>query len=312
MIDLGNPIATPFRAQWAVKPRTDFEFRTDVFTAADGTEQRRPKNRYPSVKIRYQCLARDAQHADRITRMMPVLMTSALAIRDFRLSGEGLVAADGHTVRMSHWFSSWAVGVRVIVEDDRGRDEHTAVVSAVDAAARTITLDAPAPEPMRGRWAGVASAVVASLDGDLVSERQHAGAVTWDVVATSFRGLDQIGGAPLGVFPFRHGADAPVRVTSSRSVIGVDFGTGRRLEVPGYASGTSGFRTFQIEGRQMSQSAKEALVSFFCGCRGRLRAFDAPDLVPGARFRFASDILTMTHDSAAVSSATMNLAQVIR
>lgn len=62
----------------------------------------------------------------------------------------------------------------------------------------------------------------------------------------------------------------------------------------------------------MRQSDKEAAISFFCGCRGRWKSFSAPALDPVAKFRFASDILSFTHTSGAVSSATMSLAQVLQ
>lgn len=312
MIDPHNPIATPFRAQWAVEPRTDFEFRTGIITSADGTEQRSPKNRYPSVKIRFSCLARDARHAARITDMMPQMMTSALSIRDFRMGGEGVVSANGASVQMCRWGASWAVGVRVLLEDADGVHEHTAVITGADPVSRTLTLGAPAPAALRGTHVGVASAVVCSLDGELASEWKHSGAVSWDVAATSFRGIDPIGGAPLSAFPFTHGSPDAMRITASRNVLGLDFGVGRRAEVLGYASATSGFRTFQVEARQMSQQSKEAVVSFFGGCRGRLRSFAAPDLVPDAKFRLGSDILSIAHRSGDVSSATLNLVQVLR
>ena len=102
-----------------------------------------------------------------------------------------------------------------------------------------------------------------------------------------------------------------MRITASRNVLGLDFGVGRRAEILGYASATSGFRTFQVEARQMSQQSKEAVVSFFGGCRGRLRSFAAPDLVPDAKFRLGSDILSIAHRSGDVSSATLNVVQVL-
>lgn len=312
MIDVSSPIATPFRAQWSVEPRTDFEFRTGIITSADGTEQRTPKNRYPSAKIRFTCMARDRAHAQRITDMMPLMTTSALAIRDFRMGGEGVVSTNGASVQLFRWSASWAVGVRVILEDEWGLHEHTAIITGADPVSRTLSLGAPAPSGLRGSHVGVASALVCSLDGDLASEFKHSGAVSWDVAATSFRGIDPIGGAPLSAFPFTHGSPDAMRITASRNVLGLDFGVGRRAEVLGYASATSGFRTFQVEARQMSQQSKEAVVSFFGGCRGRLRSFAAPDLVPDVKFRLGSDILSIAHRSGDVSSATLNLVQVLR
>lgn len=312
MIDTSRPMALPLRADWSELPRTEFRFRTQIITSASGTEQRVPQNRYPDVQIRFQSLARDAWHAGRIDEMMPVIMTSAVAVRDFRMGGEGVVSADGNSVRMERWGASWAVGVRVIVEDAHGRSEHTAFISSVDPASRTITLDEPAPAPLRSIWVGVASAVVASVSADLTSERWHAGAERWSVSAQGFRGEDQIGGAWVSAFPFSHGTSEAISITHARSVASLDHEVGRRAEFVRYDSRLSGFRTYQVEARQMRQSDKEAAISFFCGCRGRWKSFSAPALDPVAKFRFASDILSFTHTSGAVSSATMSLAQVLQ
>ncbi|RWR13824.1 hypothetical protein [Paenirhodobacter populi] len=312
MIDVTNPIATPFRADWSVQPRTDYEFKTNIMTAADGSEQRSPKNRFPRVRIRFSCLARGERHAARITEMRHALMTSALAVRDFRMGSEGKVSADGMSVQLNRWSASWAVGMRVIIEDGDGMAEHTALLTSVDPASRTMILGVRAPTALRGSGVGVSSAVVCSLDGDMRSDLVHAGAVSWEVSATSFGGVDPIGGAPREKFPFTHGAPDAMRITTSRSVLALDFGVGRRQETLGYASDTSGFRTFQVETRQMGQLAKEDVISFFCGCRGRLRSFSAERLDPEARFRFGSDVLTVEHLSGNVSSATMNLVQVRR
>ena len=310
MIDVNSPVATPFRVQWATDPVTEYHYRTDVFTAADGSEQRRPMNRYPEVRVRYETAAMTAQHAERIDGMLPMLMTSAVAVRDFRMNGSGRVSADGASVVLGVWSASWAVGVRVVVEDSDGLAEHTAVLVGADPASRTVSLSLVCPAGMRGRTAKIGSAVVASLDDEMGSVRHTADVETWDVSATSFRGLDPIGGAPLAEFPFSHGAKDGVRITARRSVQGLDFGVGRRAEVLGYASMTSGFRTYQVETLQMSQTDKERLVSFYCGCRGRHRSFTAPKLDPSGRFRFGADILSVTHLSGDVSSATVSLTQV--
>lgn len=310
MIDTANPIATPFRANGADDPKTEYRFRTGVIQAADGSEQRHPQNRYPEVAVRFSCLATDAVHAGRIDAMMPVLMTSAVAVRDFRMNALGRVSADGASVVLVNWAASWAVGVRLVIEDRNGVFEHTATVSSADPASRTLGLDVPAPADMRGGLFSVGSAISASLDADLNSDRWHAGAEQWSVVAKGFRGVDRIGGAPLAAFPFRHGSRDAVRITHARHMVGLDHGVGRRAEFMGYASGMSGFRTYQVEAVQMSQQDKEVLVSFFCGCRGRWRSFTAPSLEPTAKFRFASDILAITHLTGEVSTATMNLARV--
>lgn len=311
MIDPTVPVATPFRANWDAPPRTDFEFKTGIITAADGREQRHPLLRYPRVKVTFSCLGRSAAHAARIRAALPSLMNSAVAIRDFRLNGAGVVSADGMSVVMTEWGASWAATVRVVLEDAAGMAEHAAVIVSADPASRTITLDAPAPELMRGGWCGVGSAVSASLEGEIESDFWHAGAQAFDVTATSFGGLDLIGGAPLADFPLRHGARDAMRITSKRSVSLVDFGIGRRSEAINYASWTSGFRTFRVEALQMDQASKEGLVSFFCGVRGRLRAFYAEGLIPGARFRFGSDVLTVEHLSGSVSRTTVPVAQVV-
>lgn len=311
MIDLNNPVATPFRVNWGTDPVTEYHYKTDVFTAADGSEQRRPMNRYPEVRVRYETCAMTAAHADRIDGMLPMLMTSAVAVRDFRMNGAGRVSADGSSFIIRTWSASWAVGVRVVIEDDDGLQEHTALVTGADPASRTVSLSAPCPEAMRGKAAKIGSAVVASLDDEMGSVRHTADVEVWDVSATSFRGLDPIGGAPLTAFPFSHGSEDGVRITARRSVHGLDYGVGRRSEVLGYASMTSGFRTYQVETYQLSQTSKEALVSFYCGCRGRHKSFTAPKMDPSARFRFASDILVVTHRSGDVSSATLNVIQVL-
>lgn len=312
MIDLGNPVATPFRANWNVAPRTDFEFKTGIITSADGREQRHPLLRYPRVRVSYECLAAGRAHADRISALLPGLLNRAVVIRDFRLNGAGRVSDDGVLVVMSEWSASWAPTVRVVIEDDEGLVEHAAVITAADPTNRVITLDAPAPQAMRGRFCGVGSAVIASLDAETDAGVWHAGAVSWNVSATSFGGLDQIGGAPLAELPLTHGAPDQMRVSVIRNMSGVDFGIGRRAASPNYASWISGFRIYQIEARQLGQPAKEALVSFYCGVRGRLRSFWANDLIEGAKFRFASDVLTVEHLSGNVSQATISVAQVVQ
>ena len=220
------------------------------------------------------------------------------------------MSADGSAFLIRTWSASWAVGVRVVIEDDDGLQEHTALVTGADPASRTVSLSGPCPEAMRGKAAKIGSAVVASLDDEVGSVRHTADVETWDVSATSFRGVDPIGGAPLAAFPFSHGAKDGVRITARRSVQGLDFGVGRRAEVLGYASMTSGFRTYQIETLQMSQTDKERLVSFYCGCRGRHMSFTAPKLDPSGRFRFGADILSVTHLRGDVSTATVSLTQV--
>lgn len=307
MIDPTNPVATPFRVQWATNPKTEYQYRTGVITAADGTEQRHPQNRYPQVSVSYECAALTAAHADRILNEIGDLMNSAVAIRDFRMNGSGVVSADGLSVIMADWASSWAVGVRVIIEDADGIVEHTAVISAADPSTRTIGLGEAAPLAMRDRLMSVGSAVVATLD-DEMGGVFHTGSVnTWDVSATSFRGLDPIGGAATEVFPFRHGVRDGISVTAHKFTHALDYQVGRRAEFLGYGSRNSGNLVYQLDTLQLGQSDKERLVSFWCGCRGRWKSFTAPDLEVGRRFRFASDILVVTHLSGNVSQATVNL-----
>lgn len=312
MIDLTDPVATPFRANWEMAPRTEFEFRTGIITSADGREQRHPLMRYPRVKVSYACLTAGRAHSDRINALLPSLLNRAVAIRDFRLNGVGRVSEDGALVVMREWGASWAPTVRVVIEDEGGLVEYSAVITATDPAARVITLGAPAPEAMRGRVCGVGSAVVASLDDETDAGVWHAGAVSWNVSASSFGGIDHIGGAPRPDLPLSHGADEEMRVSVGRQMSGIDFGIGGRAEALNYASWTSGFRTYQIQANQLSQAQKESLVSFYCGVRGRLRAFSADGLVAGARFRFASDSLVVEHLTGTVSKATISLAQVVQ
>lgn len=312
MIDPNAPVATPFRANWATAPRTDYEFRTGIITAADGREQRRPQNRFPRVRVSYDGMALGAAHAGRIEAALPGLMNRAVALRDFRMNGQGAVSADGGSVVLDEWGASWAVGVRVVIEDRAGMFEHAAVIASADPASRTLALDAQAPIGMRGRRADVGSAVSCSLDDGLGSRRWHGAAASFAVAGQSFGGVDQIGGAPLAALPFRHGGADAAQVKYDRKVSAIDHGVGRRAEALNYASWTSGFRTHQIEAIQMTQAEKEALVSFWCGHRGRLRSFMAPHLMAGARFRFASDILAITHHSGEAASATLNVVQVVQ
>lgn len=312
MIDIDNPIPTPFRVDWTTEPRVDYGFKTGVITAADGREQRYPQNRYPRLAVSYACMPRFQQHADRIDAMIPEIMNSALVIRDFRMNAQCRVSADGWSVILREWQCSWAAGVRILVEDDAGMAEHATTISSVDPVSRTIILAERAPFALRGGYAGVFSAVVASVDGNRTSDRVHANLMMWDLGFNSFGGVDPIGGAHLPEFPFTHGQREGIKVTHNRSIGSTDYGVGRRSEFLTYSSATSGFRTYQVETLQMSQDDKERLVSFFAGCGGRHRSFAAPLLVPDARFRFGSDTLAITHTSGNASKATLNLVQVIQ
>lgn len=310
MIDPSAPVATPFRVQWATNPKVEYQFRTGVITAADGSEQRHPQNRYPGVSVSWECVAMTYQHAHRIRETLGDLMNSAVAIRDFRMNSFGVVSADGLSVVLASWESSWAVGVRVVIEDRDGMAEHTAFITAANPSTRTVGLSAAAPAALRGSFVAVGSGVVASLNEEMSSQLYNDHVQSWEVSATSFRGLDPIGGAATDVFPFRHGVYGGIRVTANKFTHSLDYGVGRRAEFLGYGSRNSGNPIFQVEALQMGQTDKERLISFWCGCRGKWKSFSAPSLNVGRRFRFASDILVVTHMSGNVSSATLSVVQL--
>ena len=312
MIDVNNPIATPFRTQYSDDPRVDYQFNTGIITSASGREQRHPLNQYPKMRITWKAQAMSHQHVSRIEAMSGLIMNSAIAVRDYHMNASGRVSLDGMSVVLSDWGSSWAAGIRLVIEDRHGMHEHTAKIVSVDPSSRTLTLDRPAPAGLMGSFVKLGSAVVASLDGSQTMDKQTDAVASWDLTARSFNGLDQIGGAHGDLFPLKHGVSDGVRITSGRNVKSVDFGIGRRHETLGYDSWISGFRSFQVEAVQMTQDDKERLISFFCGCRGQLKAFFAPGLVEGARFRFGSDILSVVHTAGDMSKASMNVTQVIQ
>lgn len=312
MIDVNNPVALPFRVNWGVSPVTDYQFKTGVITAADGSEQRFPQNDYPEVTVKFQAAADTAVRISRINSLMQTVMNSAVAVRDFRLNGRGVASEDGNRVILTRWDASWAVGVRVVVEDKDGLAEHASWLSSVDPASRTVELASPVPSGMRGTRVLVGSAVVASIDGEMSSTKQHGALQTWDIEARSFRGLDPIGGAAETDFPFSHGQDSGTGVTIARSVQGLDHQIGRRAEFLGYASGTSGFRSYKADTVHLDQSSKERLLSFFFGCRGRHRSFTATRIDPAGRFRFGADLISVTHVTDTVATAPVTLVRVIR
>lgn len=310
--DVLAPVATPFRPNWSSPPRTDFQFRTGIFTAADGREQRYPQLRRPKVSVQFEHLA-TGTHAGRAWAMMGNLMNRAIAVRDFRMNATGRVAPDGVSVSLStqafaYW---WPVGTRIVIEDRDGAVEHTAIITASDPLTRTLAYDAPAPEAMRGRVMTVGSAVVASLDEEQSGKVWHSRAAGLEVRATAFNGVDAIGGAPLDVFPLKHGDRDAMTTKFTKQSRAVDFGIGRRQEATGYASWVSGFRQAEVQSYQLDAAQKQALVSFYCGVRGRLGSFQAPDILEGARFRFASDTLTIEHLNDQVSKATAPIIQVV-
>lgn len=312
MINPENPIATPFRTQAATDPRVEYRFSTGVITSANGREQRHPRTTYPRMSVRWECAAMSPQHVSRIESMERQLSLTAIAVRDYRMNASGRVSIDGWSVTLDRWTASWAADVRIVIEDQAGMIEHTTRIASADAASRRIVLTERAPFGMRNTWVGVGSAIVASLDGEQTVTRWHNGVASWGLSAKSFYGLDRIGGAHTDVFPLRHGSRDAIRITTGRNVWSTEFGLGRREESYGYGSLASGLRTYQVEAFQMSQDAKEELISFFCGCRGQLRSFSAPNLIQGARFRFGSDVLNVVHTSGETSNAGLSVVQVLQ
>lgn len=310
MIDPKTPVSTPFRINWSSDPKVEYEFRTGVISSENGTEQRHAYNKYPSVSVSYETTSMSQEHTDRIVDMMPFLMTKAVAIRDLRINGSGIVSADGMSIFMDGWNDSWASGVRIVVEDMGGLNDHTCVIDSVDHSQKRIIMNEQVSSDMRGMFVNVGSAVSSSISGDMSGSILTRSVNSWVISSKSFRGVDKIGGAYSSDFPFSHGVSGGMNNTSYRFVNEMDFDVGVRSEFIGYKSINSGHRMYQVNALQMNNDDKKNLISFFCGCRGKFRSFSANRIDENGFFRFSSDILSVTHHSGNVSSSTLNITRI--
>ena len=284
-----NPIATPFRPNWSTSPKVKYAWKTGIFTARDGTEQRWSERITPRLEITFTHTCMNAAERDRAVDFLRAHQSRPVAIRDFRADADviGGSSAAGLTVDDVTGFRA---GQLVQIET-RGFEFATRIASITgDVMTFSPALPASLPPHMR-----IVSCITASLDADIMQDEITDGVSDIDITANSLPGFDDylidIDGAVPGaaltgggeeMFPLvlAHDWSAQRRVRYTRDIATSDAETGRRLERDRIGIG---MRTVDTETFTLNRAQSDAAMAFLLRCRGKLTPFaymSNPDSFP--------------------------------
>lgn len=275
MTDL--PLATPFRPDWSTRPRVEYKWRTGVFRARRGAEQRWSERQAPRIEVSFDHLALNAAESERARRFLRAHQAKPIAMRDFRAQSDAAIQADG-SLSLSDP-ARFMVGQ--LVEVSTRGVSHAARISTI--VGEVITLDPGLPDGFPA-YAEVFSCLVGVLDDEIAVEQITDAVHRIKIKASSLPGFDSFamptagaGADQLGIpgseiFPLRHNFTDSLEISYTRTIEEIDFEVGRRRmwDVEGVGAREA---TYQV----LSMSAKECddLIAFAFRVQGRLLPFTA-------------------------------------
>ncbi|KJZ31244.1 hypothetical protein TW83_09995 [Paracoccus sp. S4493] len=317
-IPTGSPVAIPLIANTSDNPKVEYEFKTDIFQSANGTEHRCSRRSRPRMIVKFSGQTATQQHAQRFLDFVDGASSTAVAVPDFMRMGQGVAARGSKVFRMRKSLCAWPPGTLVRIYGMHSHESVVARVLSFDPILSSIQIDTEISEGfLDGEICKIESCVSGAIDGIEMTVKTRA-ALKFDIEARIYPQEMASQTATVGVFPLKHGAFEPMTVSAFFPSNRLDYGTGPVLDFEGEDKAQSGRRTYSLTTSQMSQEAKEGLVSFFLSCRGRARDFTVPaSLIPGdfgaslVRHRFASDILSVEHLTADKCAASIKIVEVL-
>ncbi len=282
-INTETAILSPFRIDWSEKVRIEAQFRTGVFRAKDGTEQRWRERMSPRVKISFTSsfLRRDKLHAAMATlRSNP---NGVFLMEDLRLRARVIhISADRKMVRISsdEFTVPLSPGVTVLLSQT-GSDPSVAKVSSiVDRSFRgdiEVYLVEAIPEEFSPGSSRLTSLVHVTLATSIGTTLLTSDVGQVSVVAETVPGRDPLevpvtDGENIRPLPamLRHDWGAGLEIEDEITVDEIDFSYGLRER---YLREMAPSRTFGVQIQASTNAKSRELRSFMSWTSGRLRPF---------------------------------------